>query len=68
MNASTKIRIINIAGFAFSIAGLVFLIMAFVLYNSSTNLSFDFFALAFTLMFIILFIILPMSSENYFDQ
>jgi len=67
MNTSTKMLIINLSGLALSLAGLVFLILSAFFYNTSNNLSFNFFALSLALLFIVLFIILPMSLENDFD-
>jgi len=59
ISANTKRIILNISGLAFSITSLVFVILSAIFYSTSQNLSFDFFAFALALLFIVLFIIVP---------
>jgi FtsH-binding integral membrane protein len=64
ISTKTKMLILNLSGLTLSIAGLVFIALSAFFYNTSKNLSFDFITLAFTLMFIIIFIILPNSWNS----
>jgi len=67
MNVSTKTLLINLAGLAVSLAGLILLIMSAIFYNSATNLSTDFLTIAFTLM-IIAFALTPLGKNKDSDD
>jgi len=61
------VMLLHIFGSAFSLIGLLFMILLALIYSTSNNLSFDFSALAFAFMFIVFFIIIPVVANNYFD-
>ena len=69
---STKTKMIivmflHIFGTAFSLIGILYMILLALIYNTSNNLSFVFSALAFVFMFIVFYIIIPVVARNYFD-
>jgi len=69
MNISTKakIRITGILNIAFSFASLVFFTLALLFESTSNNLFIDFYALAFALIFIEFFVIMPNSLGILLD-
>jgi len=67
ISTKTKIIITRILNLTVSIASIVFFTLSLIFYNISNNLSTDFLALAFALIFIEFFVILPNSVEILLD-
>jgi membrane protein YdbS with pleckstrin-like domain len=70
ISRKTKMIIVmslHIFGSAFSLIGILFMILLALIYSTSNNLSFVFSALAFAFMFIVFFIIIPEVAHKYFD-
>jgi len=61
------VMLLHIFGTAFSLIGILYMILLALIYNTSNNLSFVFSALSFVFMFIVFYIIIPIVAHNYFD-